>query len=162
MTPKYEEHFICTGLDLEPILFKMCSKHSRGGGWDINEARRVEELYRKWLFLHVLFPEERLVPSKEIDEMWHYHILDTLKYKEDCERMFGRFLHHFPYSGMLNKEDERQHKEAFERTKELFAQVYGEQYAEEALCMSGYCDDITHLHSHARVRPTLDLLTTVS
>ncbi len=34
--------------------------------------------------------------SPEIDLFWHEHILDTKKYKQDCEMVFGRFLHHVP------------------------------------------------------------------
>jgi len=35
-------------------------------------------------------------PSKEVDQMWHDHILDTRSYQEMCENVFGRFLHHKP------------------------------------------------------------------
>lgn len=36
------------------------------------------------------------VPNKQIDEMWHEHILDTRKYSDDCQTVFGYYLHHTP------------------------------------------------------------------
>ena len=33
------------------------------------------------------------------------HILDTRAYSRDCEFLFGRFLHHFPYFGMRGDAD---------------------------------------------------------
>jgi hypothetical protein len=32
-----------------------------------------------------------------LDDLWHEHILDTQKYKEDCESVFGKFIHHNPH-----------------------------------------------------------------
>jgi hypothetical protein len=30
------------------------------------------------------------------DKVWHAHILDTPKYHEDCQRVFGHVMHHLP------------------------------------------------------------------
>jgi hypothetical protein len=35
------------------------------------------------------------------DMVWHSHILHTRQYAEDCEKLFGRFLHHTPETGGL-------------------------------------------------------------
>ena len=41
-----------------------------------------------------------LSPSPRVDELWHALILDTLAYKEACERMLcGGFIHHNPRGG---------------------------------------------------------------
>jgi hypothetical protein len=37
-------------------------------------------------------------PSAEADLVWHQHILDTARYAQDCQRIFGRFLHHDPHA----------------------------------------------------------------
>ena len=34
--------------------------------------------------------------TQDVDEAWHLHILDTQKYAQDCQDLFGGFLHHIP------------------------------------------------------------------
>ncbi|MCX7069356.1 MAG: hypothetical protein NTW85_16940 [Methylococcales bacterium] len=53
-------------------------------------------------------------------------ILDTQKYQEDCELLFGYFLHHFPYFGMRGKEDEENLKMAWTETRQLYKTRFGE------------------------------------
>jgi hypothetical protein len=57
----------------------------------------MEEEYRKFLALHLSYPDVDIVPCKIVDEIWHQHILDTAAYRDDCDALFGRFLDHFPY-----------------------------------------------------------------
>jgi len=38
-------------------------------------------------------------PTREIDEFWHQHILDTLAYEESMHGMGGIFIHHNPRGG---------------------------------------------------------------
>ena len=43
------------------------------------EYSRLEDLvgrYRRFLALHLAFPDMDVVPCKLVDEMWHRHILD--------------------------------------------------------------------------------------
>src|SRR5688572_19376486 len=86
-------------LDLEPIKFKLMDP-DEGKGWSRETAEHMEGEYKKFLTLLVKYPEATIAPSKDVDAFWHGHILDTMKYAEDCERVFGYFLHHFPYFGM--------------------------------------------------------------
>src|ERR1700721_1103138 len=60
------------------------------------DARTVEDEYRRFLTLRKRYPGVRLVPSRLIDRVWHYHILDTSKYTRDTKRIFGEYLHHDP------------------------------------------------------------------
>ena len=32
----------------------------------------------------------------DVDEFWHQHILDTRKYRDDCENIFGHYMDHTP------------------------------------------------------------------
>ena len=66
------------------------------------------------------------MPSKDIDIFWHTHILDTQKYMADCETLFGKYFHHFPYFGMRGEKDRINLEEAFSETDELYLQHYGE------------------------------------
>ena len=75
-------------LDLECIRVKLTSD-TEGEGWSRAKASEVEKWYKRFLFLNHKHQTESVVPNKAIDTFWHYHILDTLKYKEDCEKVFG-------------------------------------------------------------------------
>ncbi|TXH77718.1 MAG: hypothetical protein E6Q85_02740 [Thiothrix sp.] len=62
--------------------------------------------YLKFLKLCVIYPDKKFSPDFYIDLIWHYHILDTKKYINDCDVIFGEYFHHTPnYSnGVKNKE----------------------------------------------------------
>src|ERR1700722_5513920 len=52
--------------------------------------------YKRWLFLRRKHEGKQLPPTGDIDILWHAHILDTSRYREDCELIFGYYLHHYP------------------------------------------------------------------
>jgi len=56
--------------------------------------------------------------------VWHAHILDTNAYAPDCEKVFGKFLHHFPYWGMRGEEDLVDLYSAWNRTLALYKDTY--------------------------------------
>lgn len=114
-------------LDLEPIKLKLMHKES-GEGWSPAQASAVEFEYRRFLSLMKLYPDEHVSPLFDVDLFWHYHILDTMKYAKDCERIFGYFLHHYPYSGLLGADDEVVHQRTGERMQELYETTFGEAY----------------------------------
>jgi hypothetical protein len=91
-------------LDLEAIKFKLMDAEE-GEGWSRETVDRLEVEYKRFLILLVKYPDAVVAPSKDVDAFWHGHILDTMKYAEDCERVFGYFLHHFPYFGMRGAAD---------------------------------------------------------
>src|SRR5438132_6353874 len=74
------------GLDLGPIKFKLMDKED-GEGWSLDRVTVAEKEYKRFLILHREHAGT-VVPSKEIDKFWHYHILDTAKYAEDCDLLF--------------------------------------------------------------------------
>ncbi len=111
-------------LDLDPIKFKLMDK-KEGEGWTRAEADRHELEYKRFLALLAKYPNEPIAPSSTVDKFWHGHILDTMKYAEDCERVFGYFVHHFPYFGMRGAEDAANLASAAERTQHLYAQEFG-------------------------------------
>jgi hypothetical protein len=111
-------------LDLDPIKFKLMDP-DEGYGWSREFADQMEVAYKRFLTLLATHPGETIVPSKNVDKFWHGHILDTLKYAEDCERVFGSFLHHFPYFGMRGAEDAANQARAIERTEQLYQREFG-------------------------------------
>lgn len=111
-------------IDLEPIAFKLVYPED-GQGWSPEKAYRLIELYRCFLVLNEIYPNVSIVPSKEIDKVWHVHILDTAKYREDCEKVFGRFIDHFPYFGMRGEEDAKNLQAAYQTSRTLFIEHFG-------------------------------------
>ena len=112
-------------LDLDPIKIKLMD-HEEGEGWSRGQADVVAVWYKRYLILNLKFPKSSVVPNKLIDTFWHYHILDTMKYADDCQNIFGHFFHHFPYFGMRSSDDAENLKKAFAITEALFWSEFGE------------------------------------
>ncbi len=54
--------------------------------------------YKQFLALMHWYPAAHLIPSEDIDDVWHTHVLNTDRYQADCATIFGCF-HHFPTFG---------------------------------------------------------------
>lgn len=115
---------VIQNLDLEPIMVKAMDKEE-GLGWNLDITKTVAEEYRKYLTLCLENPNDNIVPSGMVDDFWHLHILDTQKYQEDCQNIFGYFLHHFPYFGMRGEEDARNLQKAWNESCQLYEQRFG-------------------------------------
>ncbi|HZX25490.1 MAG TPA: glycine-rich domain-containing protein-like [Telluria sp.] len=131
-----EEFAAIAALDLDPIKVKLMHEAS-GEGWSLDKANAVEAEYRRFLFLMKKFPEEQTAPLFDVDIFWHYHILDTMKYAQDCEQVFGYFLHHFPYIGLRGEDDEAAHRRVGQRMQELYEETFGEPYLRGQAAWSG-------------------------
>jgi hypothetical protein len=127
MNVSQDEFAQIASLDLEPIKVKLMHRES-GEGWSMELANAVEFEYRRFLYLMKKYPEEQASPSVDVDTFWHYHILDTMKYAEDCQAVFGHFLHHFPYLGLRGEEDLLTHQRVGERMRTLYEDTFAETY----------------------------------
>lgn len=116
-------------LDLSMIRRKL-QDPEEGMGWSEEECLEVELDYKRYLALKRAYPDREIVPNQPVDKFWHYHILDTQKYAEDCQELFGYFLHHYPYFGMNGPEDEQALVDAFDDTCDLYQHHFGEPYAD--------------------------------
>jgi hypothetical protein len=97
----------------------------KGCGWTLPQAFRAIGRYKTFLFVSYLYPEVLLVPTPEIDRVWHVHILHTRKYRKDCEILFGHFIDHEPGSELLGESHQPNINEAFAQTQELLALFEG-------------------------------------
>jgi hypothetical protein len=149
----YDECNSIVELDLDPIKVKLMHKQS-GEGWTLEQASAVEVEYRRFLYLCKAFHNEAVAPLEDVDTFWHYHILDTMKYAQDCRDIFGRFLHHFPYVGMRGAEDLTTLQRMGERTRALYEQSFGDDYHARAIecrrmasrsdgTATAFCGDVT-------------------
>jgi hypothetical protein len=92
--------------------------------WTLNRANRVEPQYKAFLFLIGSKIKAEFVPTFDIDEMWHAHILDTRKYMADCAFHFGEYIHHYPYLGMKDAEDRCRAERLFAATCATIANAF--------------------------------------
>ncbi len=121
-------------LDLDPIKFKLMDPEE-GQGWSREHVDQMAIEYKRFLTLTVRYPEETIAPNKDVDKFWHGHILDTMKYAEDCQNVFGYFLHHFPYFGMRGEEDAANLAKAGDTTNRLYEKEFGQALtAKPAYC----------------------------
>src|SRR5579859_2899787 len=112
-------------LDLEPIVFKLTHPEPGEPHLTLAQADADVELYRCFLKLCLLHPDVTVVPTRRIDHVWHTHMLDTSKYRADCDHVFGRFLDHFPYAGLRGEDDRRAWRADFAGTRRLFRENFG-------------------------------------
>ena len=128
-------------IDLEPIKFSLISREE-GPGWTLKKIELIETWYRRFLTLVKIYPYHTIVPTKDIDTFWHYHILDTRKYMDDCEKIFGSYFHHFPYFGSRGEADKANFYKTFLVTQKLFEKHFGESPLSAGIAdCGGLCSD---------------------
>lgn len=133
-------------LDFEKLKWKLTK--STEATWTEQLCDFAEIEYKKFLTLKMLYPKVSLVPSKLIDKFWHEHILDTKSYAADCDKLFGHFIHHYPYFGIYGDEDQQALQASFESTVALYEshfgkyptnKLYGNKVIEAARCEDHAC-----------------------
>lgn len=87
--------FSALDLDLSLVISKLELE-----GYEKDFLKELGLQYKRFLLLCQKYPNEFLVPTKGIDLIWHTHILFTKQYHEDCNKIFGKYLHHTPSLGI--------------------------------------------------------------
>lgn len=95
------------------------------GEWSPVRAQEAVNNYKRYMAVTKALGGVQLVPNGDIDEIWHMHILDTRAYMKDCEELFGEYLHHFPYFGMLGEDNERQWINVQSYSEALWHELFG-------------------------------------
>jgi hypothetical protein len=65
--------------------------------WSPETARVIDRWYR--LFLAMSYKNGGIAQfglEERADYVWHEHITSTKRYRQDCEKIFGKFLDHTP------------------------------------------------------------------
>ncbi len=111
-------------LDLQPVARKLMSS-SDEYRWTEQQLEIAILRYKMFLYVKYHYSHLKLVPTKEIDEVWHAHILvDTERYMQDCQNLYGYILHH--RDGSSTDEIPSQNQEtAFAVTQNLFEELFG-------------------------------------
>ena len=112
----------------------------------------IEE-YKRFLILKIENPDVGMSPTKSMDEVWHFHILDTKKYAEDCDRMFGTFLHHTPGYGPHDSPG-RPHDwlGRVDGTAESFEEMKEHYRTQMDLGFGGFIESMEVMKKHYRAR----------
>jgi hypothetical protein len=95
--------------------------------------RRAIDRYSKFLKLLKLYPGNVLVPTLDIDLVWHTHQCSASRYQADTQTIADRFIDH----------DDKLGKPVLgggmEKTKQLFRIRFGQEYF---LCNCWYCEAV--------------------
>jgi hypothetical protein len=136
--PEHEVIAAIQALDLESVKSRVMDTEL-GEGWSREYADSIETAYKTYLTMLVKYPDdaEDILLSKDVDEFWHTHILQTRKYREDCQKTFGNFLHHEPHVGRVSAEDHEKRTVQAEKTRSLYEREFGNMRKAEA-AWSGY------------------------
>lgn len=86
--------------------------------------------YRRYLLLKLENPGTPLGPTALMDLVWHYHILDTKKYIEFCEKVFDGYLHHSPFFGPHSPTGEQ---DRMNDSRELMIGLYSEKFGDRPI-----------------------------
>ncbi|MEM9935151.1 MAG: glycine-rich domain-containing protein-like [Bacteroidota bacterium] len=108
-------------LNLGPLFLQLT--HKKKLGWSPDKAKKAVEDYKEFLYISYLYRDKinyTIVPSEEVDEVWHAHIMDTRKYYADCMSTFGEVLHHSPYLGLDEETGEEELLEAVHQTRTAY------------------------------------------
>src|SRR6266446_4551342 len=113
-------------LDLESVKIRAMDPEL-GEGWTREYAEGIEQGYRTYLTMLAKYPDhaEDILLSEDVDEFWHTHILQTIKYTEDCEAVFGKYLHHAPHIGEVTPADVEKRIALAEKTRRLYQREFG-------------------------------------
>lgn len=96
---------------------------AREQGWTLPQARAAVDEYRKFCFLACCGNGE-MTPSREVDEVWHLHLIHTRDYwREFGPKVLGMELHHGPTRG--GADEARRHREQYAHTLAIYEQWFG-------------------------------------
>ncbi len=91
--------------------------------------------YRQFVRLKKNHPEEHIVPTYDIDWIWHTHMLSPHSYKKDMEAYLGRLLHHDDTTTDRSPGSELFKADA--KTKELWLQDYAKHLSSPGCMFRG-------------------------
>jgi hypothetical protein len=128
-------------LNLETIAQKLMHPKS-GQGWTSSQVNQAITHYKLFLYLIYLYPNRAIAPTPEIDTIWHQHILDTRKYAQDCQWLFGYFVHHAPDCSLEHNANNPDLSAAFYDTLSLWVEQFGIHLSKSICNLKSACATI--------------------
>ena len=136
---KSPSEILCTELgwlklvDIEPLIISLMNSYA----WTELEARQASQNYLRFLCLLKLYPDRLLIPTQDIDRVWHCHILHTRQYRQDCQTIFGHYLDHDPKLNL--RMSNRSLFAVYRQTKTLFEQHFGVSSFDDDCSIAALC-----------------------
>jgi hypothetical protein len=96
---------------------------AKDNGWTALYAARVIEEYRRFAFLTIA-AGHMAVPSDQVDQAWHQHLLYTRSWADFCTNALQQPLHHDPTKGGV--EEQSRFKAGYEHTLQSYRTFFGE------------------------------------
>ena len=127
-------------LDLQAVEKQLMSSY----GWTLEKTQVAINRYKLYLHLKSLYPAVMLVPTQEIDLVWHTHIeVNLIKYIQDCYYLFGYILNHCSaISSEQNDGTLQIYEQSFGKTKALFGEMFGVDILENTSFQIAACADL--------------------
>jgi hypothetical protein len=125
-------------LDLTSVKTRLMDP-KLGEGWTREYADSIEIAFKHYLSIAVKYQEhaEDILLSEDVDEFWHTYILQTMKYADDCQAVFGTFLHHSPHIGEVTGADHEKRAALAETTRALYEREFGSASEAQAAWAGG-------------------------
>jgi hypothetical protein len=109
-------------IDLSRVSRRVAKDHPE---WAQERVDAAVVEYRKYLCM-VKAGYSNLSPCLDVDEVWHAHILFTVDYMNDCNKVFGFFLHHVPFDEEAPEQEKEQQARGYRRTVVAYRKLFGE------------------------------------
>ena len=106
----------------EPAL-SFAGRLAKDNGWTVVYAARVIEEYRRFAFLMVT-ADHMAVPSDQVDQAWHQHLLYTRSWSDFCKNGLGQWIHHEPTKGGAAETD--RFRVLYQQTLQSYRRFFGE------------------------------------
>jgi hypothetical protein len=104
-------------------LRRMVAKTAKDYGWTEGRADTAELWYKNFLKICYLNSRKPVAAlTRDADLLWHQHILDTVRYQKDCNRIFHRYLNHVPLEGRATPAD----KKEFDASVKMYIAEFGD------------------------------------
>lgn len=105
--------------DLSKIKLRLLNQ-----GWSAARVNKAVEEYRRFMYLIVNDSVgSKSVPSKEVDEVWHAHILHTALYAKHCRIIGDHFIHHQPSN--LGTKEVNEDRQLYIETLQKYKSAFG-------------------------------------
>lgn len=114
----FEFKVVCNS-DRELFLKKLTVEQ----GWSPSFAKCAFVEYKRFIYLATI-SEDRIVPSKIIDKVWHLHLTFTKSYWQDlCRDLIGKEIHHTP--SLADKASRTRDISDYQYTLNLYKSEFG-------------------------------------
>jgi hypothetical protein len=110
-------------LDFEAIKLRLTAKHGNKI-WPKEKCDATELQYKQFLALKRSYPQVYISPSKEVDQFWFEHNLDSNTYAADCRNIFGYYLTPSQFFGVNRIILETTFKKTLQKSRHLNSKYF--------------------------------------